>query len=278
MKASAGEVTTPDADQIERCVRKKGDCMRVRSIVTSLEPLPETYASTRDALQRVATHVLARRRFTLSGKFGLRATPGGFGTPAYGPEHEVVRVAGPYLVRERTGDAGTTATLDLRGATLAEAAALVDVDLDAPFEAGHDTPPVGDPAVPLALDTDGAAALAEWYRLGWSAIDAAVAELGPEAAPSVLQLWPEHFDAGVDVAAAPGRRVNLGASPGDAFSAQPYLYVGPWDADRPGDQTYWNAPFGAVLSYDELRDASEAGAAAVAFLLRGIGLVAAEPD
>ncbi|MBL8775228.1 MAG: hypothetical protein JNK12_04835 [Acidimicrobiales bacterium] len=241
--------------------------------MTSLHPLPETYASTRDALQRVATHVLARRRFALSGKFGLRATPGGFGTPACGPEHEVVRVAGTHLARERTGDTNTTAALDLRSATLAEAAALVEVDLDAPFEAGHDTPPVGDVTAPLAVDPDAAAVLAEWYRLGWGAIDAAVVGLGADATPSVLQLWPEHFDAGVDVAAAPGRRVNLGASPGDGFSAQPYLYVGPWDADRPGDSSYWNAPFGAVLAYDELRADRASAEAAVAFLLRGVGLL-----
>jgi hypothetical protein len=239
----------------------------------SLAPLPDGYADTREALQRVATHVLARRRFALSGKFGLRATPGGFGTPACGPDHEVVRVTGTHLVRERTGDASTTATLDLRGATLAEAAALVDVDLDLPFEAGHDTPPVGDPTAPLTVDRDGAAALAEWYRLGWSAIDAAVAELGPDAGPSVAQLWPEHFDAGIDVAAAPGRRANLGASPGDGFSAQPYLYVGPWDADRPGDPSYWNAPFGAVLAHDELRSDPAPEVAAAAFLLRGIRLL-----
>ena len=36
---------------------------------------------TRDELQRIATHVLARARFAATGRFGLRATPGGFGTP-----------------------------------------------------------------------------------------------------------------------------------------------------------------------------------------------------
>lgn len=242
--------------------------------MTRLDPLPDAYADTLVALQRVATHVLARRRFVLSGKFGLRATPGGFGTPAFGPEHEVVRVAGTHLVRERTGDAGATTGLDLREATLAEAAALVEVDLGTPFEAGHDTPSVGDPEAPLAVDADAAAALAEWYRFGWAAIDAVVAELGPDATPSVLQLWPEHFDAGVDVAAAPGRRVNLGASPGDGFSAQPYLYVGPWEADRPGDPSYWNAPFGAVVTHDELRTAPTPEVAAADFLRRGVGLLA----
>ena len=43
-------------------------------------------------------------------------------------------------------------------------------------------------------------------------------------------------------------QVNLGFSPGDAFSDDPYVYVGPWGPARPGDDGYWNAPFGAALS------------------------------
>ncbi len=36
-----------------------------------LDPLTDTYATTRATLQRVATHVLARRRAALCAKFGL---------------------------------------------------------------------------------------------------------------------------------------------------------------------------------------------------------------
>ena len=68
-----------------------------------LRALPEHYGATRTELQRIATHVLARRRMDLCAKFGLRATPGGIGTPASGGEHEVVRIAGTTLVREVTG-------------------------------------------------------------------------------------------------------------------------------------------------------------------------------
>lgn len=75
--------------------------------------------------------------------------------------------------------------------------------------------------------------------------------------------------------AAPGRRVNLGAWPGDAYNAQPYLYVGPWEPDRPGHPAYWNAPFGAVLTFDDLRAIGDPAAAAVAFLLRGVAYVRA---
>lgn len=239
----------------------------------TLRAIPESFETTRTELQRVATHVLARRRSDLCGKFGLRATPGGFGTPACGPEHEVVRIAGTSLVREVTGAEGHTATLDLVGATLADAAVLVGVDLTAAFEAGHDTPPVGDPAAPLDIDPAAATVLAEWYAYGWAVIDAAVASLAADAAPSVLQLWPEHFDAGCDVAVGPDRRANLGASPGDAGISVPYLYVGPWDDARPGDPAYWNAPFGAVLEATELLTVDDPVARGVTFFRRGIELL-----
>ncbi len=59
------------------------------------------------------------------------------------------------------------------------------------------------------------------------------------------------------------RAPNYGGSPGDDTHPEPYLYVGPWEA-RAGD-VFWNEPFGASLSYAELR----AGADGLAFLRRG---------
>jgi hypothetical protein len=87
-------------------------------------------------------------------------------------------------------------------------------------------------------------------------------------------LWPEHFDAGCDVVDGKGRRVNLGASPGDGFSDEPYLYVGPWEGERPGDADYWNAPFGAALGYARLLAAADPVAEGVAFVQRGLTLLA----
>jgi hypothetical protein len=212
--------------------------------------------STRDVLQRVATHVLARARFAAVGRFGLRSTPGGFGTPAFGDEVEVLRVTGGSLVRESGGRASLT---PINGATLAGLAAFADADLSTPFEAGRDTPPIGDPDEPLAIDTAEAARLADWWHLGWRA----------------MQLWPEHFDAGTSVSIGPGEndRCNLGASPGDTFSDEPYLYLGPWSAARPGDPAYWNASFGAVLPRSELLTSPDPLAAGVAFLRRGLELL-----
>ena len=174
----------------------------------------EQLANTRRELQRVATHVLARRRHAVTGRFGLRATPGGFGTPAFGPADavEVVRVDGADLVHEVGGDA---TVLPLDGATLGGLAEVIGVDLAAAFEAGHDTPPLGAVDVALSVDLDAARAIAEWFDFGWRALDAAVASASK---PSTIQLWPEHFDAGCSVAIGPGadHRCNLGASPGDA--------------------------------------------------------------
>jgi hypothetical protein len=243
----------------------------------TLPPLPRAFVATRLELQRVAVHVLARRRHALSGRFGLRATPGGIGTPAAGPDAEVVRVDGSTLVRERTGARASTAVLDLRSASLADAAALVEVDLTADFSAGADTPPVDDVDRPLDLDPGALSVLAGWFALGWRVLDAAVAGAGRGAEPSVVQLWPEHFDAGCDLAAAPGRRVNLGASPGDEGHPEPYLYVGPWDAERPGDPAYWNAPFGARLPYAALEGVEDPAALALDFLRAGLGHLAAGP-
>jgi hypothetical protein len=59
-------------------------------------------------------------------------------------------------------------------------------------------------------------------------------------------LWPEHFDLAVTV-----DEMNLGVSPGDSWSAEPYAYVGPWEPRR-GD--FWNAPFGAARPMSALPD------------------------
>ncbi|MDP1819253.1 MAG: hypothetical protein Q8K58_05090 [Acidimicrobiales bacterium] len=237
---------------------------------TLLEPLPPSFAATRDALHRLAVHVLARRRKALTGRIGLRAAAGGFATPAMGPDAEVLRTSGAWLVHERAGAEAGTRTLDLATATLAEAAAFAGVDLTQDHDVGADTPPVGEVAGPLAIDDAAARTLGGWYSLGWTVLDLAVAGAGAGAEPSVVQLWPEHFDAGCDLAARDGVRTNVGASPGDGFHPDPYLYVGPWGAERPGDRAYWTAPFGAVLGYAQLGGAPDPLATGLAFIQQGL--------
>lgn len=239
----------------------------------ALPPLPPGLAATRTALQRVATHVVARRRHDLTGRFGLRAAPGGLAAPAVGGHDvEVVRTDGDVLLVER--GAAVTAT---RMTTLADLAAAAGVDLTAPFAAGKDAPPVGDAAAPLGVDAGAARALGHWWCFVTTVLDEVTAWIGPGATPSPVQLWPEHFDVACDVAWGPadGNRANLGGSPGDPSIDEPYLYIGPWGTARHGDPAYWNAPFGAVLTHSELRRAPDPHAAAVAFLQRGLGLLVA---
>ena len=204
----------------------------------------EQLAATRDTLHRVATHVLARRRYAESGRFGLRASPGGIATPAFGTAPEVLRISGPTLFREVGGD---SSHLPIPGSTLAELAGLAEADLSADFSAGNDTPDIGDVAEPLAFDPEAAALFARWYALAWQVLDDVVASLAPPLKASTIQLWPEHFDAGTSIDLGGGEGVNLGLSAGDSFIEEPYAYVGPWGTDRPGDQGYWNASFGAVV-------------------------------
>jgi len=139
---------------------------------------------------------------------------------------------------------------------------------------GTDTPDLGPVDQPLQIDPAGVAALAAWLSLAAQLLDEVVVASPAAATPTVAQLWPEHFDVGLDLAfdlAGPAeRRVNLGGSAGDTFHATPYLYVGPWTAERPGEPEYWNIPFGALIGYEELRAADDPVAAGRAFLAEGL--------
>ena len=198
----------------------------------------DPYTAARLELQRVATHVLARARFAADGRFGLRVTPSGIGTPPFGPEGTVLRIAGLTLIREAQLDgASRSAVTALCGRSLGELAAFAGVDVASPFAAGHDTPQVGDPATPIDIDTAAGSMVLAWLHLGAEVLDRV---LPATDQPAVAQLWPEHFDLGIDVASSHGR-VNLGVSPGDDTNPEPYLYVAPWEGSRPGDPTFWNA-------------------------------------
>jgi len=222
--------------------------------------------STRDDLHRIAAHVLGRRRFAVSGHFGLRASPEGLATPAFGPEPEVLRLAGSTLVRE----VGTQCwSMPLDGSTLAELARFGGADLDADFSAGPDTPAAGPTDEPLRLSAAELDALFAWFDLGWRVLDAVTADTHAVAARSAVQLWPEHFDAGCTLDLGPDAGVNLGFSPGDSFSDEPYAYVGPWGAERPGDPAFWNAPFGAAVP----RSRAGGFAECVAFVRHGVALL-----
>lgn len=243
--------------------------------MTSLTVLPDSFVTSREALKQVAVHIVARARSQATGRFGLRPTVGGFGTPEFGDDLTRVRVSGSVLVRETGGTGGATAAAAaVGGATLAELSDIAQVDLSAELDVGHDTPALGDVAVPLAVDAVASQALASWFEVVAAALDRVVADLPASASPSMVQLWPEHFDVALDAAATADRRANLGGSPGDEFSAEPYAYVGPWTDDRPGDPAFWNAPFGAVLEYSRLVGDPDPVATLAEFYLDGMSRLA----
>jgi len=241
----------------------------------NFHPLADDWPRQRDALQRIATHVLARARFRHDGLFDLMPTPGGFATPMSGPQRERVRLVGGSMFVERVvgvdvnGIEASTEVITVAGSSIRQLCAAIGFEPDPVFWVGGDTPALGDPDEPLIVDGLATQALGEWYLLGQRAIDEAVASV-PDAHASVGRLWPEHFDYGIDLAAAPGVRTNLGAAAGDATSDEPYLYVGPWEPPQPGSSPYWNASFGAMLTYGELDAVSDPLGRAIEFFLHGI--------
>jgi hypothetical protein len=231
-------------------------------VTTRLEPLPDGYTEGRDALHLVAAHVIAPARKAVTGRIGLRATAGGFGTPPFGDD-EQLRVSGSSLVRQQGHNAEAVELT-----SLAAAADFAGVKLDADPGIGHDPPPLGDPEAPLAVRPAVTDALGAWFEFSASVLEEFRAELlaaGREC--SEVQLWPEHFDLGCNI-----EGVNFGASPGDPHVDEPYVYVGPWNTDGLPDGGFWNASFGAALHYAELLAASDQRAAAREFLRRGAGL------
>ena len=236
----------------------------------SLPTLPRDITPARTALHRVAAHVLARRRHDLVGRFGLTVAPGGLGTPAAGDEHEVVRTAGRWLHHDRSGRPTRTASLDLADASLADAAAFIGVTLDETWSVGGETVPIGDPHAPLRVNDGQARGLGAWMAWVWNVLDDLVVTVGPGAEPSTTQLWPEHFDAACEVTTRPGVRTVVGGSPGDGYHERPYLYVSLGGQAAPAGDPYWNAPFGSLLSVEQLQGQPHPEADAVAFLVRGV--------
>ncbi len=234
-------------------------------------PTADDIRATRAALRQVAIHVVARARSQATGRFSLRVTPGGFGTPEFGAALRRVRISGTtMLVEEDAAGTPSSVAIELDGATLADLAAIANVDLSAALDVGHDTPPVGDVHAPLTVDRAAARHLAAWLDRSARALDRLVAEQPTPAGPTMARLWPEHFDVALDLAAG-GTRANVGGSAGDDFHDEPYLYVSPWTEERPGGGDYWNAPFGAVLAASRVPHVD----AALAFFSEGLRRLAA---
>jgi hypothetical protein len=218
------------------------------------------------AWHSLAEHVLAPARHRATGRIGLRATSGGFGTPPYevDGETEELQVVGRTLLIHR---AGATTTIPLT--TVAEAASAVGIPPGAPDEVYTPTTAL-EPDEPLDIDEDTAHALGAWFDVTWVVLEELRASAPEQDAAAAVQLWPEHFDAATELGnKGRGTRGTFGASPGDEPHPMPYLYVTHW-ADL-ADDTYWNDTTfpGASLRYEALRRSDDPTATALAFYREG---------
>ena len=160
------------------------------------------------------------------GRLTLRVTPGGFATTG----EPALRLEGTELVIDESSRVAVAGTF----AVLAEA---LGVDFGAPpddYPDGSEASATDD----VTLDAASAHLIQDWYLLA----DAALRVLAPRETPI---LWPEHFDVAILL-----DNTSYGASPGDGFHAMPYAYVS--SADH-GDSDFWNAPFGAIRSHEQMR-------------------------
>jgi hypothetical protein len=198
-----------------------------------LPALPAGYVEARNGYHRLAYGVVAEARRLANGKFGLRYTRGGYGTPFFGND-EQVRVENGVLVHQQAGDVRSAPITTLR-------AAADFLGVEPGTEAGeHDSPPLGDFDEDLNVTAATGAFLGEWYGLAWAVLEELRVTDGA-VDPERTQLWPGHFDPAIAMGDADaGSRATFGVSPGDHGHDEPYLYIGAWgevDADDP----FWNA-------------------------------------
>lgn len=231
-----------------------------------LEALPSGFADARTALHRLAAYVIAPARHRENGKFGLRWTNGGYGTPFFGDDRQI-RVELDQLIVQH-GDQAQTEPIT----TLRAAAEFIASPIDTETAAEHDSPALGDIDETLTINSDAVHALSQWWGMGTAALERLRADDASVNA-SRVQLWPGHFDPAIEVGDE-SRRGSYGASPGDATSDEPYLYVSVWWPDRlvlDNDDPFWNADgyAGARLPYAELLAAADPVEAAFTFFSSG---------
>jgi hypothetical protein len=198
-----------------------------------LPAVPESFADSRLALHRLGAYVIAPLRHQATGKFGLRYTHGGFGTPFFGDDRQV-RVVGDEIVDQRAGDVATFPITTLRAAAEALGGEASELTREG------DGPAAGDLDEPLQVDAAATTFLGAWYGMATAALELVRATHVGAGRP---QLWPGHFDMAAELGEAP-LRGSYGASPGDHTIDEPYLYVSVWDPAGAGIEAGadpWNA-------------------------------------
>ena len=252
----------------------------------ALAAAPAGLVATREALHAVAERVVARARERANGKFGLRWVRGGFGTPFFAADVQVA-VHGATLRVVRGDDVASTPLTSLAAAAEAlgdlaaepaaapgagqAAAADLPAALGAGRAAGADLPAALS-GEPLAIDEAAARFVGEWFGFAYSVLEELRARATEEHAPSRVQIWPEHFDAALELGDEPaGARAAYGCSPGDATHPEPYIYVAPWTAPPAGELWQAQGFAGAELGYAALLAAADPRALALEFFTARLG-------
>lgn len=236
----------------------------------SLNPLPPGFVVTRDALHQIAFFAVSPARYRAVGRMGLRATPGGFGTPEF--EGRVVRVEGAMLVDERRQGSATQMITTVR-----DACEFLGVDYEVDwYQTFRDPLTPVDPDTDLEVDETAARSLGDWFGFGFNVLETLRSYGSPDDDVSTVQLWPEHFDPAIEMGSQEsGLRASYGLSPGDPAHDDPYVYVSAWgEIDR--SNPYWNddAFNGSSLGYTELMRSPDPAKRALDFLLEGHRILA----
>jgi len=204
--------------------------------------------ATRRTLHGIAEHILAAFERSVSGTIRLTATDVGLRTQlvAADPAMLELRAEGGGAVLVRHPD-GRSVPVEGRLGDLAERLGIGFGLPDPPYP-----PASGCDAESVAVVD--AAALELLARAWWDG-DTALrlfagthADVSADALAVEPVVWPEHLDVSLTLDA-----VNYGVSPGDAYLAEPYAYVGP---HRPRTGPFWQAPFGAAEPLSRLPDAA----------------------
>jgi hypothetical protein len=230
--------------------------------VDPLPALPPDLVTTRTALHAVAERVLSPARHAATDRIGLRSAPGGFGTPPFDTERgeTQVRIADGVLVVQTGNDEQRHELTTLRAA-----AAIVGVPPDANTGVYEPTTSLG-PDDPLVVDPAAAAFIGAWFGFAAGVLEQLRADAAPGDDPSLVQLWPEHFDIAVELGPE-SIRGTFGGSPGDETHAAPYLYVTHWNDVAP--DPFWNDAGYASLGWHSLAPGPDHRDAALTFFRAG---------
>jgi hypothetical protein len=238
----------------------------------NLQPLPAGFGATRDALHQIAFFAVAPARYQAEGRMGLRAAPGGFGTPEF--DGRVARVEGNTLVHEQADAAASQTITSVRAA-----ADFFGVEYRTDwYDDFRDPLTPMDPDVELPVEDEAGRALGTWFDFGHGVLVTLRSYGSEDDDVSTVQLWPEHFDPAIEMGGGEDRlRASYGLSPGDPAHPEPYVYVAAWgEIDR--SIPYWNdqAFNGSSLGHAAILAAPDPAKMALDFLLEGYRLLHAD--